>query len=343
MRGGRRARGVRRCRREATGVRTITCRQAVNEALREELARDSRVVMIGEDIGPYGGNFKVTEGLWREFGDARVLDTPISENGICGVGLGLAITGMRPIVEVMFSDFTANAMDQLVNQAAKIRYMSGGQVTPTMVVRTVIGGGRSSAAQHSQSLHAWFMHVPGFKIAIPSTPYDLKGLLKAAVRMDDPVMFFEHKMAYNMQGEVPDGEWLIDFGKADVKRAGDDVTVVATSLMVYRALAAAEKLESEGISVEVVDPRTLIPLDMDTIAASVRKTGRVVIVDEGHVTCGVGAEIAARIAYDCFDYLDAPIERVGTLDVPIPFSPPMENYVVPSEDDIVFAVKKAAR
>ncbi|OPZ62090.1 MAG: Acetoin:2,6-dichlorophenolindophenol oxidoreductase subunit beta [Firmicutes bacterium ADurb.Bin506] len=187
------------------------------------------------------------------------------------------------------------------------------------------------------------MHVPGFKIAIPSTPYDLKGLLKAAVRMDDPVMFFEHKMAYNMQGEVPDGEWLIDFGKADVKRAGDDVTVVATSLMVYRALAAAEKLESEGISVEVVDPRTLIPLDMDTIAASVRKTGRVVIVDEGHVTCGVGAEIAARIAYDCFDYLDAPIERVGTLDVPIPFSPPMENYVVPSEDDIVFAVKKAAR
>lgn len=324
-------------------MRTITCRQAVNEALREELARDPMVVMIGEDIGPYGGNFKVTEGLWREFGDARVLDTPISENGICGVGLGLAITGMRPIVEVMFSDFTANAMDQLVNQAAKARYMSGGQVSTSMVVRTVIGGGRSSAAQHSQSLHAWFMHVPGFKVAIPSTPYDLKGLLKTAVRMDDPVMFFEHKMAYNLQGEVPDGEWLIEFGKADVKRAGTDVTVVATSLMVMRALAAAERLEQEGISVEVVDPRTLVPLDIGTIAASVKKTGRVVIADEGHVTCGVGAEIAAQIAYDCFDYLDAPIERVGTLDVPIPFSPPMENYVVPSEDDIVYAVKKAAR
>ncbi len=324
-------------------MRTITCRQAVNEALREELARDPMVVMIGEDIGPYGGNFKVTEGLWREFGDARVLDTPISENGICGVGLGLAITGMRPIVEVMFSDFTANAMDQLVNQAAKARYMSGGQVSTSMVVRTVIGGGRSSAAQHSQSLHAWFMHVPGFKVAIPSTPYDLKGLLKTAVRMDDPVMFFEHKMGYNLQGEVPDGEWLIEFGKADVKRAGTDVTVVATSLMVMRALAAAERLEQEGISVEVVDPRTLVPLDIGTIAASVKKTGRVVIADEGHVTCGVGAEIAAQIAYDCFDYLDAPIERVGTLDVPIPFSPPMENYVVPSEDDIVYAVKKAAR
>ena len=244
-------------------MRTITCRQAVREALREEMARDPKVVMLGEDIGPYGGNFKVTEGLWHEFGDDRVIDTPISENGICGVGLGLAITGMRPVVEVMFSDFTANAMDQLVNQIAKIRYMSGGQVKANMVVRTVIGGGRSSAAQHSQSLHAWFMHVPGFKIAIPSTPYDLKGLLKTAIRMDDPVMFFEHKMAYNLQDEVPDGEWLIEFGKA-TSSARVPTLPSSPSLLEKPRSAAAEKLGAEdkrggGRS------RTLVPLDMETV------------------------------------------------------------------------------
>jgi pyruvate/2-oxoglutarate/acetoin dehydrogenase E1 component len=324
-------------------MRTLTYRQAVNEALREEFSRDRDVVLLGEDIGPYGGNFKVTEGLWDEFGDDRVLDTPISENGICGVGLGLAVTGMKPVVEVMFSDFAANAMDQLANQIAKIRYMSGGQVKADMVIRTVIGGGRSSAAQHSQSLHAWFMHIPGFKIAIPSTPYDVKGMLKTAIRSSDPVMFFEHKMGYGVRGEVPEDEYTIEFGKADVKRVGGDATVVVTSLLVHKALAAAEELAKEGIDVEIVDPRSLCPLDMDTISRSAKKTGRVVIADEGHLTCGIGAELAARIAYDCFDYLDAPIERVGTLDVPIPFSPPMEEYVVPCEADIIHAVKKVLR
>jgi pyruvate/2-oxoglutarate/acetoin dehydrogenase E1 component len=304
------------------------------------MIRDPRVLILGEDVGPHGGNFKVTEGLWAEFGDDRVKDTPISENGIVGVGLGLAMTGMRPVVELMFSDFAANAMDQLINQMAKIRYMSGGQVKAPMVVRTTIGGGRSSAAQHSQSLQAWFMHIPGFRIAIPSSPEDAKGLLKTAIRSDDAVIFLEHKMEYNFEGPVPEEEYLTPFGVADVKRQGKDVTVIATSLLVQKALKAAETLAQEGIDVEIVDPRTLNPLDKETMYKSVRKTNRVVIADEGHLTCGVGAEFATLVAHDCFDYLDAPIERVGTKDVPIPFSPPMEQFVVPNEQDIINAVRR---
>lgn len=321
-------------------MRNLLMKQAINEALREELARDPNVIILGEDVGPHGGNFKVTEGLWAEFGEERVLDTPISENGIIGVALGLAVTGMRPVAELMFSDFAANAMDQLVNQAAKIRYMSGGQVTAPMVVRTTIGGGRSSAAQHSQSLHAWFMHVPGFRVVLPSSPYEAKGLLKTAIRSDDPVMFFEHKMEYNFSGPVPEEEYLIPFGQANVCREGSTVTVIATSYLVQHALAAAEKLAREGIELEVVDPRTLNPLDFETLAASVRKTGRVVVADEGHLTAGIGAELAALLQHECFDYLDAPIERVGTRDVPIPFSPPMEQFVVPKESDIIQAVRR---
>ncbi|MGE5509362.1 MAG: alpha-ketoacid dehydrogenase subunit beta [Chitinophagales bacterium] len=321
-------------------MRELTLKAAINEALKEELARDPRVVMLGEDVGPYGGNFKVTEGLWAQFGEDRVLDTPISENGIVGVGLGLAITGMRPVVEVMFSDFTANAMDQLVNQTAKMRYMSGGQVSVPMVVRTTIGGGRSSAAQHSQSLHAWFWHVPGFRVVLPSSPYEAKGLLKTAIRSEDPVMFFEHKMQYNFKGPVPEEEYLISFGQANVCRQGKDVTVIATSFLVQKALTAAEKLQADGIDVEVVDPRTLNPLDLETLAASVRKTNRLVIADEGHRTCGIGAELAALLQHECFDYLDAPIERVATKDTPIPFSPPMEQFVVPGEAEIISAVRR---
>lgn len=321
-------------------MRNLSYRHAVKEALREEMIRDPRVLILGEDVGPHGGNFKVTEGLWAEFGEDRVKDTPISENGIVGVGLGLAMTGMRPVVELMFSDFTANAMDQLINQMAKIRYMSGGQVKAPMVVRTTIGGGRSSAAQHSQSLQAWFMHIPGFRIAIPSSPEDAKGLLKTAIRSDDPVIFLEHKMEYNFEGPVPEEEYLTPFGVADVKRQGKDVTVIATSLLVQKALKAAETLAQEGIDVEIVDPRTLNPLDKETMYKSVRKTNRVVIADEGHLTCGVGAEFATLVAHDCFDYLDAPIERVGTKDVPIPFSPPMEQFVVPNEQDIINAVRR---
>ncbi|MCR4424609.1 MAG: alpha-ketoacid dehydrogenase subunit beta [Firmicutes bacterium] len=321
-------------------MRNITYRQAINEALKEEMTRDPRVVLLGEDVGPYGGNFKVTDGLWAEFGDERVMDTPISENGICGVGLGLAVNGFRPVIEVMFSDFTANAMDQLVNQVAKLRYMSGGQLEVPMVVRTTIGGGRSSAAQHSQSLHAWFWHVPGFRVVLPSSPYDAKGLLKAAIRSNDPVMFFEHKMEYNFAGPVPEEDYVIELGKADVKREGRDVTVICTSFLVQKALAAAEKLAPQGIDIEVVDPRSLNPLDRETLEASVRKTGRVVIADEGHITCGAGAELAAILGHSCFDYLDSPIERVGTKDVPIPFSPPMEQFVVPGEESIIKAVMR---
>jgi pyruvate/2-oxoglutarate/acetoin dehydrogenase E1 component len=321
-------------------MRNLMLKQAINEALREELARDPRVVILGEDVGLYGGNFKVTEGLCAEFGEDRVLDTPISENGIVGVGLGLAVTGMRPVVELMFSDFTANAMDQLVNQTAKIRYMSGGQVTAPLVIRTTIGAGRSSAAQHSQSLQAWFMHVPGFRLVLPSSPYEAKGLLKTAIRSDDPVLFFEHKMQYNAPGPVPEEEYLIPFGQAQICREGSDVTVIATSFLVQKALTAAGKLAAEGISVEVVDPRTLNPLDLETLAASVRKTNRVVVADEGHLTGGVGAELAALLQKECFDYLDAPIERVGTKDVPIPFSPPMEQFVVPNEGSIISAVRR---
>ena len=322
-------------------MRKIAYREALKEALQEEMRRDSRVFLLGEDIGRYwGGAFKVTKGLAEEFGDERVRDTPISESAIIGAAVGAAITGMRPVAEIMFGDLTALAMDQIANQAAKIRYMFGGQAKCPIVVRTPFGAGVNIAAHHSQSLEAWFMHVPGLYVAVPSTPYDAKGLLKTAIRSDNPVVFCEHKLLYPLEGEVPEEEYTIPFGVADVKREGKDVTVVATLFMVHKALNAAEELAEEGISVEVVDPRTLTPLDKQAIIKSVKKTGRIVIVTEDCRTAGVSAEIAAVVAEEAIDYLDAPIKRVAEPDTPIPFSPPLEQYVIPDEKAIIKAVKE---
>jgi pyruvate dehydrogenase E1 component beta subunit len=322
-------------------MRKISYREALREALREEMRRDPTVFLLGEDIGRYwGGAFKVTEGLAEEFGDERVRDTPISESAIIGTAVGAAITGMRPVAEIMFGDLTALAMDQIANQAAKIRYMFGGQASCPMVIRTPFGAGVNIASHHSQSLEAWFMHVPGLYVAVPSTPYDAKGLLKTAIRGNDPVFFCEHKLLYPVEGNVPEETFTIPFGKADVKREGSDVTVVATLFMVHKALNAAEELLKDGISVEVVDPRTLTPLDKETILKSVRKTGRIIIGTEDCKTAGVGAEIAAVVAEGAIDYLDAPVKRVAEPDTPIPFSPPLEQYVIPNEKTIIKAVKE---
>lgn len=305
------------------------------------MRRDQSVFLLGEDIGRYwGGAFKVTDGLAKEFGDERVRDTPISESAIVGAAVGAAITGMRPVAEIMFGDLTALAMDQIANQAAKIRYMFGGQAKCPIVVRTPFGAGVNIASHHSQSLEAWFMHVPGMYVAVPSTPYDAKGLLKTAIRGENPVFFCEHKLLYPVEGSVPEDEYLIPFGVADVKREGSDVTVVATSYMVHKALKAAELLEKDGVSVEVVDPRTLTPLDRETISNSVKKTGKIVIVSEDCKTAGVSAEIAATIAEKALDYLDAPIKRVTAPDTPIPFSPPLEQFIIPNEQSIIRAVKE---
>lgn len=322
-------------------MRKIAYREALQEALREEMLRDPTVFLIGEDIGRYwGGAFKVTKGLAEEFGDERVRDTPISESAIIGVSVGAAITGMRPVAEIMFGDLTALAMDQIANQAAKIRYMFGGQAKVPLVIRTPFGGGANIAAHHSQSLEAWFMHVSGLYVAVPSTPYDAKGLLKSAIRNDNPVIFCEHKLLYPIEGPVPEEDYTVPFGRADIKREGNDVTIFATMYMVHKALAAAEELEKQGISAEVVDPRTLVPLDKKAIVDSVRKTGRIVIVTEDCRTAGVSAEIAAIVAEEALDYLDAPIKRVTTPNVPIPFSPTLEQFVIPNERRIVEAVKE---
>jgi pyruvate/2-oxoglutarate/acetoin dehydrogenase E1 component len=322
-------------------VRTITFRNALREALEEEMCNDSAVFLMGEDIGRFwGGAFKVTEGLAEEFGDERVRDTPISESTIVGAGVGAAITGMRPVVEIMFGDLTALAMDQIANQAAKIRYMFGGQVSCPLVIRTPFGAGVNIASHHSQSLEAWFMHVPGLQVAVPATPYDAKGLLKTAIRGDNPVLFCEHKLLYPIQGEVPDEEYTIAFGKAETRKEGSDVTLFATLYMVHKALNSAATLEKEGVSAEVVDPRTLNPLDRKTIVDSVKKTGRIVIVCEDCRTGGVSAEIASVVAEEAVDYLDAPIKRVTGKDTPIPFSPPLEQYVIPDEKAIIKAVKE---
>jgi pyruvate dehydrogenase E1 component beta subunit len=322
-------------------VRQITYREALREALREEMSRDPSVFLLGEDIGRYwGGAFKVTEGLAEEFGDERVRDTPISESTIVGTAVGSAITGMRPVAEIMFGDLTALAMDQIANQAAKIRYMFGGQAKCPMVVRTPFGAGVNIASHHSQSLEAWFMHVPGLYVAVPSTPKDAKGLLKSALRGENPVFFCEHKLLYSIKGEVPEDDYLVPFGVADIKREGTDVTVVATLYMVHKALAAAQTLAQEGVNVEVIDPRTLTPLDKTTIVKSVKKTGRVVVVSEDCKTTGVSAEIAAVVAEEAIDYLDAPIKRVTGADTPIPFSPTLEQFVIPNEKSIVKAVKE---
>lgn len=314
-------------------------REAIREALREELARDPRVFLIGEEIGVFGGTNKVTEGLIAEFGPDRVRDTPISESVIVGASVGAAITGMRPVAEIMFMDFVCMAMDSIVNQAAKLRYMSGGKATVPLVVRTPGGSGRSSAAQHAQSLEAWFCHVPGLMVVMPSTPYDAKGLLKASIREDNPVVFVEHKMLYNVKGPVPEGEYEIPLGIADVKRVGKDLTVIATGKMVHVALKAATLLSAEGIDVEVVDPRTLVPLDVETVCASVRKTGRALIVHEAVQRGGYGAELAATIHEHCFDALLAPVQRLGARNVPVPFAPHLEKYVTPTETGVCERVR----
>jgi pyruvate/2-oxoglutarate/acetoin dehydrogenase E1 component len=319
----------------------LTYRDALREALREEMLRDKTVFLLGEDIGRYwGGAFKVTKGLAEKFGDERVRDTPISESAIIGVAVGAAITGMRPVAEIMFGDLSALAMDQICNQAAKICYMFGGQTKVPLVVRTPFGAGVNIASHHSQSLEAWFMHTPGLLVAVPSTPYDAKGLLKTAIRGNNPVMFFEHKLLYPIKGEVPEEDYTIPFGVADVKLEGEDVTIFATLYMVHKALAAAQELRKQGVSVEVIDPRTLVPLDREVIIRSVKKTGRVVIVTEDCKTAGVGAEIAAIVAEEAFDYLDAPIKRVAEPDTPIPFSPPLEQFVIPNEKTIIKTVKE---
>jgi len=322
-------------------MRELTYRDALREALREEMLRDKTVFLLGEDIGRYwGGAFKVSKGLAEEFGDERVRDTPISESAIIGVAVGAAITRMRPVAEIMFGDLSALAMDQICNQAAKICYMFGGQTKVPLVVRTPFGAGVNIASHHSQSLEAWFMHTPGLLVAVPSTPYDAKGLLKTAIRGNNPVMFFEHKLLYPIKGEVPEEDYTIPFGVADVKLEGEDATIFATLYMVHKALAAAQELRKQGVSVEVIDPRTLVPLDKQAIIKSVKKTGRIVIVTEDCRTAGISAEIAAIVAEEALDYLDAPIKRVAEPDTPIPFSPPLEQFVIPNEKTIIKAVKE---
>jgi pyruvate dehydrogenase E1 component beta subunit len=322
-----------------TSAVEATFADAINQAMREEMCRDEAVVVIGEDVGRAGGVYKLTQGLYDEFGPERVLDSPISEAGIAGVGVGLAMTGMRPIVEIMFGDFMTLAMDQVVNQAAKIHYMSGGRLRVPLVIRTTMGAGRRMAAQHSQSLHAWFGHVPGLKVVIPSTPNDAKGLLKAAIRDNNPVVYFEDKMMYRRTGEITDGHSALPLGVAHIKRTGVDITIIATSSMVHVALEAAEILEATGISVEVIDPRTLAPLDIDTLVESVRKTSHCIVVDEGYTRFGATAEIASLVAYRAFDYLDAPVERIGAMDVPVPFSPSLEDRTIPDADIVVERAK----
>ncbi|HEY2844405.1 MAG TPA: alpha-ketoacid dehydrogenase subunit beta [Bryobacteraceae bacterium] len=315
-------------------VRELTLGEAVREALAEEMRRDPRVFIMGEDVAEAGTAFKVLSGLVTEFGPERVLDTPISEAGFTGIGVGAGMTGMRPVVDIMFGDFAGLIMDQMANQAAKIHYMSGGKWKCSMVLRTTLGATRRSAAQHSQSLHAWFCHIPGLKVVMPSTPYDAKGLLKSAIRDDNPVVFYEDKMMYKLKGPVPEEEYIIPLGVADVKRAGDDVTIIATSSMVQVALGAAKMLEERGVSAEVVDPRTLWPLDEKTLIDSARKTSRVIVVDEGYGRYGVTAELAAMIQENAFFDLEAPVKRMGAMHVPIPFSPPLEDATVPTERSV---------
>ena len=321
------------------GVREITLGQAIREALAEEMRRDPRVFMMGEDIAEAGTPFKVLSGLVEEFGTSRVIDTPISEAGITGMGVGVAMTGMRPIVDIMFGDFIGLAMDQIVNQAAKVHYMSGGKLKVPLVVRTTLGATRRTAAQHSQSLHAWVSHIPGLIVVLPSTPYDAKGLLKTAIRDDNPVIFFEDKMMYQLKGPVPEGDYIIPFGVADIKRPGNDITIVATSSMVQIALAAADGLEKLDISAEVIDPRTMYPLDRDTLIESAKKTSRVIVVDEGYERYGVTAEIAAVVADGAFYFLDAPVKRMGAMNVPVPFSPALEDLTVPTADSVMEVAK----
>jgi len=319
--------------------REITFGQAIKEALTEEMRRDPTVFVVGEDVAEAGTPFKVLSGLVSEFGKQRVIDSPISEAAITGITVGAAMTGMRPVVDIMFGDFVTLTMDQMVNQAAKIHYMSGGKLKVPLVMRTTLGATRRSAAQHSQSLHAWFSHIPGLKVALPSTPYDAKGLLKSAIRDDNPVVFLEDKMMYQLKGPVPEEEYTIPFGTADIKRAGKDLTLVATSSMVQVSLGAAELLEAIGIDAEVIDVRTTVPLDTQTLIESVKKTTRAIVVDEGYEGYGVTAEIASVIAEGAFYYLDAPVKRLGAMHVPVPFSPVLEDLTVPTVESVVAVAK----
>jgi pyruvate dehydrogenase E1 component beta subunit len=325
-------------------MRELTYLKAVREALWQEMERDERVFVIGEDVGVYGGAFGVTMGMVETFGEERVRDTPISELGIASAITGAAITGMRPVGEIMFMDFTTLAMEQLANQAAKMRFMFGGMIEVPFVLRTPAGSGTGAAAQHSQSLENWFVHVPGLKVVMPSTPYDVKGLLLSSIRDPNPVIFVEHKLLYSVEGPVPEEQYTIPLGTAEVKREGRDLTIVAYSVMAKRSLEAAERLAEEGIEVEVVDPRTLKPLDVDTITASVMKTGRVLIVHEACKTGGFGGELAGTIAEsEAFDYLDAPIVRLAGLNIPIPYSPELEYNAVPQVEDIVEKARELVR
>ena len=324
-------------------MRTISLSKAVNEAIAEEMRRDPTVFLIGEDVAEAGTPFKVLSGLVEEFGTGRVIDTPISEPGFVGMAVGAAMTGSRPIVDLMFGDFLFLVMDQLCNQAAKIHYMSGGKLTVPMVLRTNLGATRRSAAQHSQSLHALVCHIPGLKVALPSSAYEAKGLLKTAVRDNNPVVIFEDKLMYQEKSEVPEEEYLVPFGEANVRREGRDITLIATSSMVQVADEAADRLAGEGISAEVIDPRTLVPLDEETLVSSVKKTSRVMVIDEGHQSFGITAEIAARIAEKAFYHLDAPVMRMGAMDVPVPFSPALEDLTVPTPERVVERVRQALR
>jgi len=323
-----------------TNVRELTFGEAIREALAEEMRRDPRVCVMGEDVAEAGTPFKVLSGLVEEFGKERVIDTPISEPGFTGIGVGAAMTGLRPVIDIMFGDFMTLIMDQVVNQAAKVHYMSGGTWKVPLVVRTTMGASRRSAAQHSQSLHAWPSHVPGLKVVLPSTPYDAKGLMKTAIRDDNPVVIFEDKMMYRLKGPVPTEEYTIPFGVADIKRLGRDVTIVATSSMVQVAMGAAKMLDEIGISAEVIDPRTMWPLDEKTLIESAKKTSRAIVVDEGYYRYGVTAEIASVIAEGAFYNLDGPVKRIGAMHVPIPFSPPLEDATVPNEQQVFDAAKQ---
>jgi pyruvate dehydrogenase E1 component beta subunit len=317
-------------------MRELTYTQALREALTEEMERDPNIILLGEDIGNYGGVFRVTEGLIHKFGDKRVKDTPISEAGFVGLSVGMAMTGKRPVAELMFMDFALVCADQIWNQAAKMRSMSGGRVQMPLMIRAQQGGGRGNGAQHSQSFETFFTHIPGFKVALPATPADAKGMLKSALRDPNPVMFIEHKLLYNTKGDVPDGEHLVPLGKADVKREGTDLTIVSYSRQVLLALEAAETLQKEhGISAEVVDLRSTVPMDMDTVIASLKKTHRLLVTHESHASCGVGAEVAMRVMERAFDELDAPIMRVAGLDVPIHSAKSLEDIVLPQSPAIV--------
>lgn len=320
-------------------MREITYGEAAIEAIGEEMEKDDRIFYMGEDVGRFGGSYGTTKGLWERFGDDRVKDTPMSEAAMVGYALGAAITGMRPIVEIMFVDLLCLAMDQIVNQVAKIRYMFGGKAKVPLVIRVPFGGLRRAAGQHSQHLEAWFLHTPGLKIVVPSDPHHVKGLLKTAIRENNPVMCLEHILLYQIRGGVPEGDYTLPIGKAQIKREGKDVTVVSYSLMLHRCLSVAEKLHKQGIEVEVIDLGSLHPLDMETVVASVKKTNRVAIVHQACLTGGVGAEVGIRITEAAFDYLDAPVKRIAARDVPVPFSPVLEDFVVPTEERIEGEIK----